>query len=384
MDVIVRNFQSLKEAKIQISGFTLIVGESSQGKSAFLRALYAATNNRFKIGQVRNGTDFAEIKVRYSKDEPILIVKRSPTGSPLMKFNDKVYTKLGRSLPKEIEDYNNFGTLEVGNDTYSLNFHDQFSKPLLLEFSQKKVMELLSASKSIDDLNKVHYSLSKKREQNRGSFKTVDSLLNDSNAKLSIVKYEYSQFAPLYDKAKEVYESLKTLYAEVQNYDLFADLTEQHKAAETKLCSSRDFISNFRALNDSLDNEVSTLNKLESLAETIKHVEYLSTKKDILTKLNETYDKSLYEEDDNLTKMLNLLSEYKSTVALKDKYTSKIKLYQSCVDLNSEISKLQNTINTCDMYLYMLNQKDSLEKRNQELLEITQHRICPLCHTKLN
>ena len=48
INTIVRNFQSVKEAKINISGLTVLRGESNAGKSSYLKALYAATHNRFR------------------------------------------------------------------------------------------------------------------------------------------------------------------------------------------------------------------------------------------------------------------------------------------------------------------------------------------------
>jgi len=177
---IIKDFQCLKKVSLNIEGLTLVRGDSSEGKTACLRAIYASTLNRFRTDQVRYGESHISVKYRWDKDSPVVSVLRKPEGSPLMEFKGVKYDKLGRSVPSPIDDYNNLGILKVGEDIFPLNFSLQFQKPLLLEFSQKKVMQLLSSSKGIDDWNKAHSELAICREQNRGAFKTVSSMLESS------------------------------------------------------------------------------------------------------------------------------------------------------------------------------------------------------------
>ena len=93
-DFIIRDFQSIKEAKISVKGFTLLIGESSAGKSACLRAIQAATTNRFKSGQIRNGCDHIMVKVRYEDKEDVLQVRRNETGSPIAMLGKTMFSKM--------------------------------------------------------------------------------------------------------------------------------------------------------------------------------------------------------------------------------------------------------------------------------------------------
>jgi len=58
ISTIVRNYQSVVEAKINIKGLTVLRGASNAGKSSYIKALYAATHNRFRIGCIRYGEEF--------------------------------------------------------------------------------------------------------------------------------------------------------------------------------------------------------------------------------------------------------------------------------------------------------------------------------------
>ena len=135
---IIRNFQAIKEAKLKVEGLTLLLGESSSGKSSCLRAIFAASNNRFKNGQVRYGQDHATVKIQMPDSDKVFTAIRPWTGSVKMKLDNEEFDRIGRSVPSQVEEFFNFGTIDVGADKFHLSFHDQFQKPLLLEFFSTK------------------------------------------------------------------------------------------------------------------------------------------------------------------------------------------------------------------------------------------------------
>lgn len=196
INVIVRNYQSVEEAKVKIEGITIVRGASNAGKSSFMKALYAGTHNRFRIGCIRYGEEFCEVKVKFGESENVLSVKRKETGSPRITLGDpknpedsQRWSKLGRDLPTEVVDFLNFGTINVSNsEKYSLNFFPQFKAPLLAEFSQQKIMDILSASKSVDDLNKVRKEVDIRRTKNRGAFENMDAVLTEIKSNLAITQ----------------------------------------------------------------------------------------------------------------------------------------------------------------------------------------------------
>ena len=204
---VVRNFLAAKEVKFSIRGFTILKGESSSGKSSSLKALYAACTNTFSPSQVRWHSDSATIKIRFKENEPILTVVRTRKGSPTMQFNGKEYSKIARSVPKEIEDYLNIGFIQVGNEKYCLNFFTQFQPPLLHVFSQRRIAEILSSSAALDDYNAVIKSLANRREQLKGSFNSIDTLMTEIKERIQPNKIRI-------DKEKSLQESLTEAYKE--------------------------------------------------------------------------------------------------------------------------------------------------------------------------
>lgn len=202
---VVRNFLAAEEIKITVQGFTVVRGASSNGKSSTLKAVVAACTNTFSPSQVRWGTDSATIKMRFAPNEPVLEVIRSKKGSPLMKFNGVEYSRMARSVPKEIEEYINFGVLLIGQDKYYLNFFTQFQPPLLHAYSQRRIAEILSASPALDDYTVVYKALNSRREQLKGAFNHVDTLLTASKERLSGLGQKLRVLEPLQKSLQEVY-----------------------------------------------------------------------------------------------------------------------------------------------------------------------------------
>lgn len=378
MDFIIRDFQSIEEAKIQVKGFTLLLGESSAGKSACLRALYAATHNRFKMGQVRNGQECATIKVRYEDDPRVLIVKRSATGSPMMKLGDQVFQKMSRSVPPQVEEFNNFGSLEVGDDKYSLNFHDQFDKPLLLEYSQRKVMEILSASKGIDDHNVVHYALSKKREQNRGALKTIDTLLSENNAKLSMVKFEIKEREPLIQQLNKLESQDDTISTELRVYDDLEDLLRskvritQKETLLTKLINSLEGINALKSVIGKFDELQQLLGVRNSTDIIISNAEKsvpLVERWNEITNLLSSYDLLLYYLSNKveLESRVNVLESKLNKIAELVEFKTKIK---------HQIDQLID-LDTVNKSFIVLND------RINNLEDLVDRNICPICNNKI-
>lgn len=379
-DFIIRDFQSITEAKIPVKGFTIIVGDSSAGKSACLRAMFAATHNRFKIGQVQHGKEFIEVKVRYEDDDRILVVRRNQTGSPVMKLGDKVFSKMARCVPQEVEEFNNFGTLDVGNDIYSLNFHEQFQKPLLLEYSQKKVMEILSASKSLDDLQVVHYALSKKREQNRGAFKTVEALVNENNAKLSMLKYDLSQTESTFERVQELYNHLQKIETTLTSLSSLQVLINKHK----KIDQSCDILTDVLAACHEVKLHS---DRLASVQELSNHVKVLSK--------NESREKLLVSVIAGVGTVLSLTPLQKV-----DEFSRKWNSYKS---IGHQIALHENINRVCsdgvklqaiqkhstdfsikaDSLKSLLGSMVVLENREKQLVDVVENHICPVCGSKV-
>lgn len=205
---VVKDFLAAKEVKFTIKGFTLIKGESSSGKSSSFKAIYAACTNSFSPAQVRFGTDEAIVKMRFGFNEPVFTAVRKRRGSPTMTFNGQEYSRMNRAVPEEIEKYLNLGFIQAGSEKYSLNFFTQFQPPLLHTFSQKRIAEILSNSAALDDYNAIMKEMSRRREQLKGAFSSIDNLMSDIKVRTSDASVLLEQMSPLVRDLESAYKAM--------------------------------------------------------------------------------------------------------------------------------------------------------------------------------
>lgn len=205
---VVKDFLAAKEVKFTVKGFTLIKGESSSGKSSSFKAIYAACTNSFSPAQVRFGTDEAIVKMRFGFNEPVFTAVRKRRGSPTMTFNGQEYSRMNRAVPEEIEKYLNLGFIQAGSEKYSLNFFTQFQPPLLHTFSQKRIAEILSNSAALDDYNAIMKEMSRRREQLKGAFSSIDNLMSDIKVRTSDASVLLEQMSPLVRDLESAYKAM--------------------------------------------------------------------------------------------------------------------------------------------------------------------------------
>lgn len=377
---IVKDFQAIKEAKIKVEGLTLLVGQSNQGKSACFRALYAATNNRFKSNQVRFGEDHAVVKVKYSDDDRVLVVQRSAQGgSPIVKLGDKTFTKLSRTVPLDISTFNNFGALKVGEDGYSLNFHEQFQKPLLLEYSQKKVMDILSASKGIDDLNKVKECLSQKRAENRGAFASVEAILNENNANLSMIKFDINQI-------EDKITSVKGLLSQLTEIDDTMLLLNDLLFVSNEYSSINHKINIRSKLNECLLFCLENSNKLDcckSLCRKIDSFSLVNRRIDLIQKASISTEVDYSSKLEELQSLFSLLRSLSALSLQEDNLNRTVDQLQLIVNVVNSQDKVKSDLSSL---LLLLNDIDSVASINSRLVELekfTVEGICPICHNRI-
>ena len=176
----IKNFQSHKRTRIDLdSGVNAIVGSSDQGKSAVLRALLWAVNNR------PNGTD--DILSHWARDEKGKIIEgmavgiRTDRGNVTRQRSEKeneyvlfdfsigkeakVFKAINRDVPEDIQDF--FQLTDV-------NIQAQHDSPFLLSASAGDVARYFNRIVRLDVIDKILGGAeSKRREQNK-KIKTLE------------------------------------------------------------------------------------------------------------------------------------------------------------------------------------------------------------------
>lgn len=428
---IIKDFLAVKEAKITVKGLTTLHGDSNAGKSSILKAVRAATHNRFRTKQVRHGSEFITVKVKWDDDHRILSVIRRPTGSPTMVITDPkdpsntlTFSKLSTTLPKEVEEFNNLGVLRVADDIYSLNFMNQFQKPLLLEYSQKKVMQILSASKGLNDWNTAHGELEERRKANRGSFSSVDAILSDTKLGLSTIKEKIRVITPLTQQLEKNYQQiliedatethlrellkdlerfhlmeseeeilkeiitlstdLKSVQTEQDNYIELSSQLVQLSSMEDRLITIEQILFDVKQLKEVSDgiedlqehlNNILNLEKIDVRMEVINS--YIDDTKEYTNLIDViSKDKLLIDDLSYLKVCIESLEGQEKFITSRQEVNSMLK---QCKDVSSEIKECETVIDQAETTKFNLESYFTSKKRILTIEDMIENKKCPTC-----
>lgn len=198
--VCVRNFQSLKDIDIELGSFTVIVGNSSSGKSALVRSLKAISSNIRGSSFVTVGNAFSSISLE-SQEWKITLEKGENHGSyklhDITTGDEKEYTKLQGEVPKDIVLKLGMSPTEEGK---SVNFAGERDSPYLLDDSGQQV------ARTLGDLTNVSTILEAVREANRRRT-NANSTLKVRQEDLEELKRKLPKFKNLPFKRKAIEEA---------------------------------------------------------------------------------------------------------------------------------------------------------------------------------
>jgi GTP-binding protein EngB required for normal cell division len=375
----VENYRSIKDAKVTVNGLTILKGESNAGKSSFIKAYFASVTNRFTTGCVRFGEKEANIYVKYGDCDEKLKVTRREGSSPLtMKFGTKekgyeTFEKLGTDIPEVLQKFHNFSTIKSGSDKFFLNFTTQYSPPLLMRFSTKRVVEILSYSKTLNQAQKVQKYLSDKNSELKVQFKSFDTILSEQKDKIHKIGF-------FLDMAFKDYDKVNSL-----NSDLCKNKENLEKAKELLTCLNRQIFLRKLTLKISEINE-----KIEEIG-----IYNVSKYKELYVSLEK---KSKLELSSlSLSNILSSLNSVKSSIRTKECYltlsnslenSSKLKKSVSLLgDLVGKITIIQETnknIKSVNYIIDAFNRGRELKNDIKDLNIRLDSSVCPFCGNTLN
>ena len=375
----VENYRSIKDAKVTVNGLTILKGESNAGKSSFIKAYFASVTNRFTTGCVRFGEKEANIYVKYGDCDEKLKVTRREGSSPLtMKFGTKekgyeTFEKLGTDIPEILQKFHNFSTIKSGSDKFFLNFTTQYSPPLLMRFSTKRVVEILSYSKTLNQAQKVQKYLSDKNSELKVQFKSFDTILSEQKDKIH-------KIGSFLDIAFKDYDKINTL-----NVELYKRRENLESAKELLTCLNRQIFLRKLTLQISEINE-----KIEEIGiyNVSKYKElYVSLEKKAKLELGGLL----------LTNILSILISAKSSIHTKECYltlsnslenTDILKKSVSLLcNLVGKITTIQETnkkIKSVNYIIDAFNRGRELKNDIKDLNTRLDSSVCPFCGNKLN
>ena len=153
----IKGFQSLRDVDIDLGKFTVMVGPSGSGKSAFVRAVLKMVRNDAVSG-TSGGEDWSHLPPKVANAEVTLDIDgrkiKWVKGKSNSYFIDgESLHKVGRGCPDEVQDVLKMRELTFdGADSYHLNFAQQFDMPFLLDDSGSKVAKILGEITNVNVL----------------------------------------------------------------------------------------------------------------------------------------------------------------------------------------------------------------------------------------
>lgn len=138
----IKNFQSIREADLEIEGLTVLFGVRSDiGKSSVVRALRCLITGRFITGAVTTGADACQIKLDW--DDHSIVWRKGERVNDYM-IDGKLYHKVGATSPEDVAQLGLRKVIYGGDTPILLQVRGQFQKGWPLACSPPELGKILS------------------------------------------------------------------------------------------------------------------------------------------------------------------------------------------------------------------------------------------------
>lgn len=208
----ISNFQSIREADLALGKFTVVVGASNSGKSAFLRAVRTAVVNAPGSTFVTRGRKAARVHLRF-EDADVELER----GASLATFtlNGQTYAKSGRSVPDDVRDAVRMSEVEGE----ILNFAFQFDRPFLLDETATKVAKVLG---DLTNINLLYEAVREAARRSRADNQRLKVRREDLDRSLDTLQ-AYRDLPKRKEALASVREAFQRLEEETRVYEAMKD-----------------------------------------------------------------------------------------------------------------------------------------------------------------
>lgn len=225
--IVIQNFQSLKKVDIELGKFTVIVGASSSGKSAFMRAVRALASNVRGSSVITVGEKSMSISAYTDKN--IISFQRSGVSGKYLVTDrssgvEEKYSKLNQKVPEDVTSA--LRIQPVTKDQASINFAAQHDLPYLLEESGAQVARVLGDLTNVSTI-----------------FEAVRVAIKNKTSTSSLLKTRQTDFDLVLEQAKE-FARLKDRVGYVEQAER---LLEEISSSQGELVQLENFIASVEA-----------------------------------------------------------------------------------------------------------------------------------------
>ena len=388
----VKNFQSIRDAEIEVNGFTAIKGQNNSGKSAFMRAVRYAFQNQKGSSYVRNGEENCSVHVEVGGHS--LVWEKGSSVKPSYTIDEQSPIFPGQAIPEELGVFN-IGPISAGGREVWPQFAPQFTGQVFLIDLPGSVL-----AESISDVDKVsilNQALRDSESDRRQASSTLKVRRSDKGA---------------YEKAILVYRDVDTLKAECAHLNSVRDTLSKLREIHDKLCALRDNflrvntkisvlqgvlstpvpddrpifdsvsgLDGLRGLRTRLEQNTTTISKMKALSNTkVPNTDSIIGAHDKLVVF-----KGIHSKYSQVTRDISNLSGFLSVEVptIPDKLDKLQAALTSMGVLNSRVKSHSLSFNSQQQRVGALG--DELGQVTQEIdMHLKGAGVCPLCGTEIN
>lgn len=413
MKIRVQNYQAIKDATLTVERLTVLKGSSNNGKSSLLKAIYAATHNRFRSGCVRWGEDSAVVALQYTGEKNVLRVERSALGaSPKVRLGNKQdgyikFDKMNRDVPTEIRKYNNFGEVRLSpTESLDLNFSNQFAEPLMVRFSNKKIVDILSHSKATQDAESARKYIVERNAELRGELSSTDAALATTKEQLGECQKKLQAFHAA-KRVKSLYEEIEESSTKLALYEQLILQAEKIRACGENIEKASKVLEVAKSVRD-LEDKAENLQALRAQIEQIKRSRSAVRRAEVIVDLAKKVAIVPLEGFLDLRDSLKVAKKSSLCLVrsecllqkareLKELEVRKENLYTllSMLSLKAPVKKeaiiahyrcIDNAKTKLSVVVHLLSaleNKNLVQSAYDKAVEVNENRVCPICGSKL-
>jgi len=385
IEVEIINYESIAHTKIQIEGFTTLVGKNYLGKSATIRAINAALTNKDGTNFIRWGETFCEVHIKYPGMD---ILWHKEDKKSFYIINGAEYTKLGKGDPPAEILNAGFKPLVIGDQKINLNYAVQFFPLFLVDKRDTKTADILT---SVYGLDRIYKAIDLCNKEQRANI----NLLRIREKDLQIISNSLKK----YEKFPDVIKKIPIIKAKKKDIDQNKTEISIIKQWEKEIT---DLFKINKRLAPILNLELPKSNKVkENILEFRKLNKYQNELEELDNYItNRSSIELVILPGDKASKIKSLIIEYKRICTWEKAYTQinneiaklekikNISLPSTSNTINiEEIKKIQNMYNDLKRNAKEMKEIESLlqsikEKTDIKEKELNSFDICPLCGAK--
>jgi len=424
IQVVIKNFQSIKEVEFFIDGYTVIEGPSDIGKSAIMRAIEALLSNDRGDYFIRRGTKESYVMLNFVKEGfKIEWFKKIKKGGYYILNDDSEnpLEKLNGAVPEQIID---FGISEIpiknANDRGRVHpqmCSDQHNTLFMLYESPQVRAELISEISEVTKISKALKLANKDLKSQKREIKVKDAELQKIKTKYDIIKAIEideldTEVNDLYLTIREGRSSVSRLkeisedYSKNSNFIKSLDEIPEVPDRDT-LESGISVLDSLQSLNSSYEETSRLINILEEVPEVVdpsnlsEDISELETIQGLFQNYQELSTISNFEipsvPETDLDSQLNRINTLFDLFSNYDSVLGAVEVIEDLPDLPNTVSleedilKLVQISDLNDQYYQtlqiILTHQSEIEEIDSSILglenELAEFEHCPLCSSSL-